>query len=310
MKNLLKQTVLSMNRVTARLGVHVTPVHHYSSLPNIAELRNSMDEWRYPSELPGILVDLDAQAENLKTMVAPFEPEFRGNAMYKRAVAEQYGPGYGPIEAQALHGFLRHNKPRHIIEVGSGVSTFCTLEAISKNRDETGEKCSMMCIEPYPYDWLKGSPDVTLMPQRVQAVDVSVYNQLESGDLLFIDSSHTVKPGSDVNHIILEVFPRLKPGVFVHVHDIYFPYDFGRATLNTFLHWSETSLLRAFLTQNDHVEIVFSLSHLFYERQDVMKRVFPEFDPQPTNNGLWTPSGSVFDGSELHFPSSIYLRTR
>ncbi len=310
MKNLLKQTVLSMNRVTARLGVHVTPVHHYSSLPNIAELRNSMDEWRYPSELPGILVDLDAQAENLKTMVAPFEPEFRGNAMYKRAVAEQYGPGYGPIEAQALHGFLRHNKPRHIIEVGSGVSTFCTLEAISKNRDETGEKCSMMCIEPYPYDWLKGSPDVTLMPQRVQAVDVSVYNQLESGDLLFIDSSHTVKPGSDVNHIILEVFPRLKPGVFVHVHDIYFPYDFNRTTLNTFLHWSETSLLRAFLIQNDHVEIVFSLSHLFYERQDVMKRVFPEFDPQPTNNGLRPPSGSAFGGSELHFPSSIYLRTR
>ena len=110
--------------------------------------------------------------------------------------------------------------------------------------------------------------------------------------------------------MFLEIFPRLKPGVFIHVHDIYLPYDFGRSVLKTFLHWSETSLLRAYLTQNDSVGIIFCLSHLFYDRPDALKEVFPEFQQQAPNNGLQEDHVKPFANPEGHFPSSIYLRTR
>ncbi|MCH2140601.1 MAG: class I SAM-dependent methyltransferase [Phycisphaerales bacterium] len=307
---LMKRATYGLHRMAAKCGMHITPVHHYSSLPNVAELKESMDEWRYPSEMPGIDIDLDAQAARLEEIVLPFEAEYRDNAAFKHGVESQFGPGYGPIEAQALHGFVRHFKPRRVIEVGSGISTHCMLEAMARNKEETGEATDMTCIEPFPYDWLKASPEITLIPKRVQGAGMDVYEQLEAGDLLFIDSSHTVKPGSDVNHIILEVFPRLKPGVLIHVHDIYFPYDFGRTTLKSYLHWSETSLLRAFMTNNDHVEIIFCLSQLFYDRRDVLAKVFPGFDPQPGNNGLVSEDAAPFRASAKHFPSSIYLQTR
>lgn len=113
---------------------------------------------------------------------------------------------------------------------------------------------------------------------------------------MFIDSSHTVKPGGDVNFLILELLPRLQKGVIIHFDDIFFPYDYQRNVLRTFLHWAETSLLRAFLIFNEKAKIVFCLSLLHYDRQDVMKEVFPEYSHQGDENGLrlkeYKPFGS------------------
>lgn len=199
---------------------------------------------------------------------------------------------------------MRHYKPRRIIEVGSGVSTYCISAALDRNREEAAGPSTITCIEPNPSDSLRRFGKATLLAERVQTLAPGFFSVLEANDLLFIDSSHTVKPGGDVNYLILEVLPRLRKGVIVHFHDIYFPYDYQRDLLRTFLQYSETALLHAFLIGNSLARIVFCLSQLHYERHSELTRVFPDYDPQPAVNGL-TAEGVC---RKQHFPSSLYLR--
>lgn len=307
-RNGIKRAILRIHKLGIRLGLHILPVHYYSPVPNILELEKSKDVWAKKSELPGISVNLDEQAANLKTICVPYQDEFVGNKVYREGVRSHFGPGYGYIEAQALHAIIRHYKPRRIIEVGSGVSTYCMLTAAEMNKKETGQNTTIVSIEPYPSKKLKGLQQIELIPQQVQTVPFGVFTQLGRGDILFIDSSHTVKPGGDVNFLILEVLPRLQQGVIIHFHDIYLPYDYQRGVLRTFLHWAETSLLRSFLTFNERAKIIFCLSHLHYERQDVLKQVFPEYNPQSDVNGLQLEKYKPFDPIPEHFPSSIYVQ--
>ena len=138
-KNLLKRQLLSMYKLGTRLGVHVLPVHYYSPVPDILELERTADIWAKKSKLPGLEFNLDEQAANLKRICLPYRSEYAGNKAYRHAIDNTFGPGYGYIEAQALHAVIRHYKPRHIIEVGSGVSTWCMLAALKINREEGGE---------------------------------------------------------------------------------------------------------------------------------------------------------------------------
>jgi hypothetical protein len=307
-RNRLKRAALGIHKFGLRLGVQILPAHYYSPVPNILELRNTLDLWAKPSTLPGVWTDLDHQARRLKDVCLPFKSEYAGNPIYRDAVSQKSGPGYGYIEAQCLHAVIRHFKPAQVIEVGSGVSTWCTLAAFGLNAQDSGFSSRLISIEPYPSDRLRGLREIELIEREVQGVSFDVFSSLESGDFLFIDSSHTVKPGGDVNFLILEVLPRLKPGVIVHFHDIYLPYDYPRDTLRTYLHGMETSLLRAFLIGNTRVEILFCLSHLHYERPEVLKEVFPEYVRQADERGLQPEGYKPFSSIEEHFPSSIYLQ--
>ncbi len=119
---------------------------------------------------------------------------------------------------------IRHFRPRLIIEVGSGFSSLISGEAAAKNNGS-----AMICIEPFPYDFLRrGFPGLrSLVEKKVEDVELEFFSQLDSNDILFIDSSHTVKIGGNVNYLFLEVLPRLKPGVIVHVHNIFCPSIIG-----------------------------------------------------------------------------------
>lgn len=309
LKDFLKRTTFNVGRLTERIGVHITPVHYYSPLPNLAQLRHTQSQWAVRSDLPGINVDVENQLQNLHDMCVAYEPEYRDNRIFNEGVANRCGPGYGPVEAQALHGFLRHVKPRQIIEVGSGVSTHCMTTALAMNEQEGAPASTLRCIEPYPSSWLQQARGFSLIKKKVQQVSPEVFQELQSGDFLFIDSSHTLKPGCDVNYLFLEVLPRLNKGVYVHIHDIYLPYDYQREVLKTFLHASETSLLRAWLIGNTHVEIIFALSMLFYDRPDDLRKIFPTFEPQAGQNGMVDDRVKPFDRAPGHFPSAIYLRT-
>jgi hypothetical protein len=151
--------------------------------------------------------------------------------------------------------------------------------------------------------------EINLIPKNVQTLPFEVFRQLQEKDFLFIDSSHAVKPGSDVNYLILEVLPRLSPGVVVHFHDIYLPYDYSPAVLQTFLHWMETSLLRAFLIGNSRAKIIFCQSHLHHDCKDVLKEVFPEYNPRWDKDGLLDAGCKPFENlSDEHFPSSTYIQ--
>lgn len=300
MKRILKQLSFQAFRLAARAGVYVLPAHYYVPLANLHQLEKTRPLWARKSELPGIATSLDEQAAELERICMPYQLEYAGNHAYREAVEQRFGPGYGYIEAQALHAVVRHYKPKRIIEVGSGVSTWCMLQALEQNERETGESFELTCIEPYPYAPLRALERVGLIDSPVQSVPFDVFAQLGAGDLLFIDSSHAVRPGGDVNFLILEVLPRLAPGVIVHVHDIYLPYDYPRDVLRSYFQWMETSLLRAFLINNSRARIVFCLSQLHYDRANVLQRVFPEYVPARDEDGLQVDATG-------HFPASIYV---
>ncbi len=298
-----KRAMLQVHEAGSRMGLFVLPKHYYVPLPDLRELRRTRARWARRSEMPGVLVDLDAQQRTLERLVLPFQAEYRDNRAYHAAVAGACGPGFGPIEAQALHGFVRGTKPARIIEVGSGVSTFCMLDALRLNEAE-GRPSAITCVEPYPSEWLQQAP-VTLARQRVEDVDVALFQTLEAGDLLFIDSTHALRVGGDVLQIVLEILPRLRPGVHIHFHDIYLPFDFQRDADRSIFQWLETALLHAYLVGNDGVEILFCLSQLHYDRPDALARVFAGYVPEAGANGL-KPEQDI-DGT--HFPSSLYLQT-
>lgn len=304
----IKEAAIGVHKLGIKMGVHVLPVHYYSPVPNILELQRTKADWAGPSEMPGIHVDLDAQLAYLSEACSPYQFEYAGNKHYLEGQSQHFGPGYGAIEAQALHGMVRHIKPARIVEVGSGVSTYCMSKALALNKRE-GRPGRITSIEPYPSDALKALPDIELLAQPVQRTAMSTFTSLGEGDLLFIDSSHTVRPGGDVNFLILEVLPRLQPGVIVHIHDIYLPYDYQRDVCETFFHWTETSLVRAYLTHNHRVEILACMSHLHYERSEGMRKVFPDYQPQANEWGMQPAQYSPTHPAPGHFPCSLYLRT-
>lgn len=307
-KDFIKRILFEVYKHGTRMGIHILPVHHYSPLPNIIELEKTKHQWAKKSSLPGIKTSLEEQAKNIDQICTPFSNEYTGNNNYKHAIDNDYGPGFGYIEAQALHAVVRHYKPNKVIEIGSGVSTYCMLQALKLNRNETGHDYSVTCIEPYPSMKLSQLGGITLIPQQVQTVPQNLFNGLGKNDLLFIDSTHTVKPGSDVNYLILEVIPRLRSGIIIHFHDINFPYDYQRSVLQTFFHWTETSLLRALLINNNRIKILFCLSMLHYESNNTLRKIFPEYDPELDKYGLRTEY-RPFRHSNKHFPASIYLQT-
>jgi len=300
--------ILTIHKLGIRLGLHVLPVHYYSPVPNILELERTKDIWAKKSNLPGIFIDLEDQARNLKNICLPYQTEYVGNKIYKESVLKNFGPGYGYIEAQALHSVIRHYKPKKIIEVGSGVSTFCMLKALELNTKETGTHTLLTCIDPFPYSILNEADNLNIINQKLQTISIKLFSDLEDNDMLFIDSSHTVKPGGDVNYLILEILPRLKSGVIIHFHDIYLPYDYQPSVLRTFLHWSETSLLHAFLIFNNKAKIIFCQSMLHYDCQDALIKTFPEYNPSLNINGLSEETEQPFGEDCRHFPSSIYIQ--
>ena len=307
LKNMAKRALFEVHRTALRAGVIILPNHYYVGIADVNTLRRTTEIWARRSELLGVETDLDGQVVRAREICMPFEPEYRGNPVYKDAVSRGSGPGFGYIEAQALHGVVRYFKPRQIIEVGSGVSTRCSLAATAMNEHEGTPRCDIICIEPQPNPWLE-SREIRLIRSEVQGLGFELFEALEPGSLLFIDSSHTVKVGGDVNFLILEVLPRLRAGVLVHFHDIYLPYAYARNALTSLEHPQETVLLHAFLIGNRNIEILFSLSHLHYDRQDCLLEVFPEYRPQSDANGLHEGGYGSVAATDNHFPSSTYLR--
>jgi hypothetical protein len=307
MKALLKRFALSAHKLLLRIGLMVLPNHYYVTVPDLNELARTRAVWAKKSELPGLHFDSDEQLEILRDICEPYIQEYGSGPDYRHAVEHHFGPGYGPIEAEVLYAFLRRFQPPRIVEIGSGVSTYCMLQAIDHNIRSGGVKTRLTCIEPYPSNFLR-SADVELIEQNVQEIDIRVFETLRAGDFVFIDSSHTVKTGGDCNFLYLEVIPRLSCQIFIQVHDIFLPFDYRPDSLETLLHWPETSLLRALLINNTHLEVLFCLSFLHHQAKDGLIKLFPNYDPREYIDGLQAPATNpMLD--ERHFPSSIYLRT-
>ena len=298
------KTFHKIYKLSLKANIILLPYHFGASTPNINELIATKHIWAKKSEMPGLNTNMQTQISNLTRICLPYQKEYDGNKIYLEGVKNKSGPGFGYIEAQALHAMMRYLKPQRVIEVGSGISTHCIIEAIKLNES----KSSITCIEPYPYEWLESSTEINLISKPVQMVPLQVFNELDENDFLFIDSSHAVKSGGDVNYLVLEVLPRLKKGVVIHFHDIFFPYDYQRDLLDTLVFSSEASLLQAFLINNTKAEIIFCLSQLHYDYKEVLLGIFPDYNPQNDIYGLVHGIYKPYEPIQQHFPSSIYIK--
>ncbi|HEX4189873.1 MAG TPA: class I SAM-dependent methyltransferase, partial [Marmoricola sp.] len=237
---------------------------YYSTLPVLEDIAATRERWDRPSELAGVEIDLNAVQKNLGTLADAWEQEFRTVAPDHGAnAAKGFGPGYPAFDARTLYYKIREHKPARYLEVGSGLSTYYASLAATKNAAE-GSPMSITCIEPYPYDALRTIEGFDLIEGFVQDVPVSRFAELEAGDVLFIDSSHALKIDSDVAYLFLEVLPRIKPGVYVHIHDVHFPYN-GPFPADTWIfgerppvYWNEAMVVQAFLAFNSAFEVQLS----------------------------------------------------
>lgn len=228
-------------------GWHVLPVHFYSPVPQLDALDEAVWERRYDA-LPGIAWSEDDARDTLHAL-GRYGPEIRALIDRKAPGFDESNRSFTGSDGWLLYAIVRARRPKRIIEVGSGMSTAIALHALEANGGG-----AFTAIEPFPNDMvteLARRQRIDLVVQPVQAVAYQVFEQLEAGDILFIDSSHVSKIGSDVNFEILQVLPRLKPGVMIHFHDIFLPYEYPESWVRDLhLFWNEQYLLAAFMAFN------------------------------------------------------------
>ncbi len=253
-------------------GYHITPVHFYYPIPDTGELATS-----YPkrSNITGIDMRPASQHEFVNQILRPVANEFQ-SLVTPSGRDNNYNLENGlfeSIDACAYYGIVRFYKPRLIIEAGSGFSTILAAAAIKKNDTQT----KYIAIDPYPNASLIGKlAGVDIVRSRIEKVTRELFDDLRENDILFIDSSHVVRTGGDVCYLFLEVLPRLRRGVLIHVHDIYLPWEYPKELLleaNRF--WSEQYLLQAYLAENDHVEVMFASNYMTREHPSVLENLLP-----------------------------------
>jgi hypothetical protein len=287
-----------------RAGVHVLPKSYFSQIPDFAWLGANEGLWRRPVAIRGVDWNLDQQVRWLKDVCTAYANEVQ-DPWYETQAARHLGVGFGRLDAMILHCFIRHARPKRIVEVGGGESTGIMAAASRLNEREASSRTRITTIEPYAWPPLHELEGVALVQELAQAVPESIFHRLGHGDLLFIDSTHTVKTGSEVLRLFLEVIPALPSGIHVHAHDIVLPYLFRRSFGWDHYDWQESSLLLALLVNNSRLRLRFCGSAIEQKRAAEIRDLFPSYRPRRVDRGLWDRDDS--DGDWL---LSAYLETQ
>jgi hypothetical protein len=256
------------------------PGHFYSPVPTMREIAAHEDTiFRFPDQLEGLDLNEDGQLALFKTLVplandVTFNTEPQPDRRYFTN-----NPSYGTGDALILQAFLRHLRPARYLEVGSGWTTALALDT---NDLWLQGGMHLTCIEPYPDDLrrlLRPGDDVEVIVSPVQEVDVRRFQDLEPDDILFIDCSHVVKTGSDAHHLITRILPTVPSGVYIHIHDIFWAFEYPRAWIDEGRVWTEAYLLHAFLLFNPAFEIVLFNDWFTRQHYDLMVREVPALAP-------------------------------
>jgi predicted O-methyltransferase YrrM len=264
----------------ALLHVGVFPVrnHYYEPLFDCRELKQSSNSDR---SLVGIDWNSDEQLKLLESF--SFNDELEASLLDE--VGTECGFHFNNYnfesgDAEFLYNLIRLKKPARIFEIGSGQSTLVARKAVQKNsEDRPGYSCKHLCVEPYEMPWLE-KIGVTVIRQRVEDLSSELFAELDENDLLFIDSSHMIRPQGDILFEYLELLPSLKNGVIVHVHDIFSPRDYPQKWIaDNVLFWNEQYLLEAFLTNNNQWKIIGALNWLHHNQYDRLRSVCPYLKP-------------------------------
>jgi Methyltransferase domain len=253
-------------------GVHMLPVHFYNPVPNTSEL-DLADFDAYAELLAYSRVRSDEQVQLLRklsvwtTELADIPADDDGSGYFWN------NPAFGPMDGMVYYAVIREFKPTLVIEVGSGFSTLLALRAAVRNGSTR-----VRCIEPYPTPQLRAgiTPPGELIERRVQDVPLTHFDALEAGDILFIDSTHVSKTGSDVNYLLLRVLPRLKPGVLIHIHDMFIPYEYPREwVVDKKIFWNEQYMVMAMLLFGNRFDVLLMHHFLEHEEHAELEAIFP-----------------------------------
>ena len=268
----------------------VPPGHFYSPLPDLADVRARHAQIfpPPPEALPGIELNTDAQLARMRSFAAyareqPFpeqpHPDFRFH--YENDF-------FSYADGHTLYCMLRQLAPRRYLEIGSGFSSALALDV---NERYLGGRMQITLIEPYP-DRLRArlrpgdEARFALLQTGLQAAPPSLFSQLEPGDVLFVDSTHVSKVGSDVNQILFQILPQLPVGVYVHFHDIFYPFEYPAEWVYEGRAWNENYMLRAFLSHSRAYSIEYFNHYLAALHADALRAHTP-LALRNTGGSIW-----------------------
>ena len=297
-------------RLFQRIGITVSPNHYYWPVPDFRELESR--EWPAEEEPVGLDLAFERQLDFLQTVVPKYQSEWASDSSPFFSVSYNRSNGFfETVDAEIAYCLVRHYKPRRIVEVGGGYSSRVMAAALDLNLKLDGVRGELITIDPYPdrFPQKALSDRVHLITQTVQDLDLDIFLSLQSGDFLFLDSSHVVGIGSDVVREYLEIVPRIAGGVLVHAHDIFIPADYPReAVLHNLAFWSEQYLLQALLMFNPQFEVLWGSSYMQSRATGMLEAAFPHwqhsYQNMPAEKRRFLPTR---DGERV-WPSSFWMR--
>ncbi|MDR6374613.1 class I SAM-dependent methyltransferase [Paraburkholderia strydomiana] len=260
--------------------------HYYSPIPSLPDIKK--DEARIFGQFARTLPAIDFNEQAQVRLMEKFADEYYGDMPFQphkqeglRYYFENVMFSYG--DATSLHCMIRHLKPRRIVEIGSGFSSAVSLDTNDLFFD--GQiKCTF--VEPNNERLLSLLTEKDKVTSRIvkslaQEVDLSVFAELEENDILFVDSSHVCKIDSDVNRIVFEILPMLAPGVCVHFHDVFLPFEYPAQWVYEGRAWNEAYLLRAFLQYNSAFEVMLMNTFMGHFHSEFLNKRMPLFMRNP-----------------------------
>jgi hypothetical protein len=284
--------------IFAAQGFHLLKKHYYLPIPDKDDLGDEF--WLRQSELVGLDMNDQYALELLEHVFPRHLQEFRRNfAIHRNDDSSSFyliNGTFMAVDAHVYYSLIRQFRPKRIVEIGAGNSTLAAGVACGFNFEQYGERPELIAIEPYPTPALKrGVPGLTrLIEDKIQNLSMDTFTSLESGDFLFIDSTHVLREGGDVQLEYCEILPRLAPGVLVHIHDISLPKAYPRVYFEKdHLYWNEQYLLQAFLTFNSRFEVVWPGNYMLLNYPEKVCAVFPEYHdmrkvfPQAEPSSFW-----------------------
>jgi predicted O-methyltransferase YrrM len=270
-----------------KFNVAVVRHHYYEPIVFPADLTRDLC-------LPRQITGLDLNESGQLSLVEQFKyrDELLAIPIAKTAPSKfgYHNSSFEPGDAEFLYNMIRHFKPNRIVEVGSGNSTLMGLLAIEENKKENSDyRCEQICIEPFEKPWLE-SIGVNVVRKKIECCQTSLFEALTENDILFIDSSHIIRPQGDVLHECLQLFGLLRPNVIVHVHDIFTPRDYpSEWLLRDRWMWNEQYLLEAFLSFNSSFEVISAVNWLTHNHREKLHDACPILLQEP-----WREPGSFW----------------
>lgn len=267
------------NCKNALMKIGVFPIRNHYYEPQF-DNRNTKKPLSQNRTLPGI--DWNT-TEQLKTLAEFSFSQELADIPQKKPDTHDFYLNNGAFEsgdAEYWYQLIRNTKPKRIFEVGGGNSTLMAIKAIRRNQQQKPDyRCKHVCIEPFEMPWLEET-GISVVRKKVEDVEPVFFSELEENDILFIDSSHIIRPQGDVLFEYLELLPTLNRGVIVHVHDIFSPKNYPKQWLeDKVLFWNEQYLLEAFLSHNCSWKIVGALNYLHHHYYEELKSVAPFLTP-------------------------------